>query len=117
MPICETSICMSNAVLKYMRKRDLSLSKMAKLLSLPLSSVQNYCKPKVNPRVDTMELISQATGISMVELFLCGLSGEELAKSAVHFVELAAELPPDECRRVLQALSEAIDQYSSRTLS
>lgn len=94
---------------RYKDENHLTLTQLAALLDIPLSSVQNYCSGSVNMRTDVLEHIPKATGIPLAELIFGKIPSWDVF---VYLARAAAELPPEIRDEFIRSFLAIAYQYS-----
>ena len=80
---------------RFKRKERLSVQALSERLGLTKSSAQIYLKGEGNPRADTLELLAEGCGVSMMELVSDPLPGGEQAETVAQAARMLGGLPPE----------------------
>ncbi len=105
MPINEN---LAKTIQQYKLDRELSISELAEELGVARSILENYLNGTGNPRADTLELLSEKSGIPLAELVSGPPSGLEQARIVVHAARELALLPPERRERGIALFIELI---------
>ena len=98
----------ARTIRRVKEERHISIEILAKELDVTKSAVQAYLKGDSNPRADTLELLAEKSGVSMIELVSDPLPGGEQAETMVGAARLLGGLPPEkreECVEHLLAMA------------
>lgn len=93
---------------RFKRKERLSVQELSERLGITKSSAQIYLKGEGNPRADTLELLAEGCGVSMMELVSDPLPGGEQAETVAQAAWMLGGLPPERreaCVRHLLAMA------------
>lgn len=85
-------------------ERHISIEIMAQELDITKSAVQAYLKGDSNPRADTLELLAEKCGVSIIELVSDPLPGWEQAETMVGAAQVLSGLPPEKREACVQHL-------------
>ena len=86
---------LAKTIQRYKLDRDLSISELAEELGVARSILESYLNGTGNPRADTLELLSEKSGIPLSEFVSGPPSGLEQAHIAVCAAREFASLPPE----------------------
>ena len=89
---------------RFKRKERLSVQALSERLGITKSSAQIYLKGEGNPRADTLELLAEKCGVSMIELVSDPLPGWEQAETMVGAAQMLSGLPPEKREACVQHL-------------
>lgn len=98
---------------RYRLERHLSIQELSDKIGIPKSSVECYLNGTGNPRADTLELISQKTGIPLIEIVSDPAPGQEQAETIIQAAKELSGLPSERLEEGLhyfQALTELFVQ-------
>lgn len=94
----------ARTIRRVKEERHISIEILAKELDITKSAVQAYLKGDSNPRADTLELLAEKCGVSMIELVFDPLPGGEQAETMVSAAQLLSGLPPEKREACVQHL-------------
>lgn len=94
----------ARTIRRVKEERHISIEILAKELDITKSAVQAYLKGDSNPRADTLELLAEKCGVSMIELVSDPLPGGEQAETMVSAAQLLSGLPPEKREACVQHL-------------
>lgn len=109
MPINEN---LAKTIQRYKLDRDLSLSELAKEFGVARSILESYLNGTGNPRADTLELLSEKSGIPLTELVSGPPSGLEQARIALYAAREFALLSPERRERAITLFLALVDTLS-----
>lgn len=99
-------------ILQYKRDRKLSTVELAAELHLSVSTTQKYLNGDGNPRANTLEMLAQQMGISVVDL-ISGPSPETgQAQDVIHAANELAALPPARREKGICLFLEMVELWS-----
>ena len=94
----------ARTIRRVKEERHISIEILAKELDVTKSAVQAYLKGDSNPRADTLELLAEKCGVSMIELVSDPLPGWEQAETMVSAAQVLSALPPEKREACVQHL-------------
>lgn len=94
----------ARTIRRVKEERHISIEILAKELDITKSAVQAYLKGDSNPRADTLELLAEKCGVSMIELVSDPLPGGEQAETMVSAAQVLSALPPEKREACVQHL-------------
>ena len=95
----------ARTIRRVKEERHISIEILAKELDITKSAVQAYLKGDSNPRADTLELLAEKCGVSMIELVSVPLPGWEQAETDANLLMIGGGgLPPEKREACVQHL-------------
>ena len=102
-------------ILQYKQDHKLSTVELAAELHLSVSTTQEYLNGDGNPRANTLEMLAQQMGISVVELISGPSPGVERAQGMLRAANELAALPPARRERGIRLFAEMIELWSDES--
>lgn len=113
-------------MLQHKLDHGLSTVELAEEMHLAVSTTQEYLNGNGNPRADTLEMIAQRMGISVIELISPSSTVQpqpipprqpqpafsRQAKAAAHLAKEFAQLSPDKREKGIQLFLEMVELWS-----
>lgn len=113
-------------MLQYKLDHGLSTVELAEEMHLAVSTTQEYLNGNGNPRTDTLEMIAQRMGISVIQLISPSSPVQaqpplprppqpaslRQTRAAAHFAKELAQLPPDKREKGIRLFLEMIELWS-----
>ena len=105
MPINEN---LAKSIQRYKLERDLSIAELAEELGVAKSILESYLRGTGNPRADTLELLSERSGIPLSALVTGLPSGGAAASAAAPTAKLFGSLAEDRRERCVELFVEMV---------
>ena len=102
-------------ILQYKHDHKLSTVELAAELHLSVSTTQEYLNGDGNPRANTLEMLAQQMGISVVELISGPSPGVEQAQDMLRAANELAALPPARREKGIRLFAEMIELWSNES--
>lgn len=105
MPINEN---LAKAIQQYKLERDLSISELAEDLGVGRTILEIYLNGTGNPRADTLDLLSERSGIPLAELVAGPPGVWEQASVSAHAARIFSSLPAERRERCVTLFLELV---------